>query len=183
MIAARSGRTRVYAAEMTTTAGPESGELLVRTRREGLAAKVGHDLTLRVGHWSAQVTDDNQVTATIDLATLAVVDGTGGALPLSASDRTEIQANIRKILGPATATFTGQAQPDSSGGATIDGSLTLNGSTRPLHLVVRQENGTYTATTTVVQSAYGVKPYSAFFGALKLRDEVAVEVIVQSGRT
>jgi hypothetical protein len=27
----------------------------------------------------------------------------------------------------------------------------------------------------VVQSAYGIKPYIGFFGALKLRDEVGVE--------
>jgi len=27
----------------------------------------------------------------------------------------------------------------------------------------------------VVQTEYGIKPYTAFFGALKLRDEVAVE--------
>jgi YceI-like domain len=167
---------------MSTTIGPESGELLVRTRREGLASKVGHDLTLRVDRWSAQVTDDNEVTASIDLATLTVVEGTG-AKPLTDSDRREIVANSRKILGPATATFTGQAAPDSSGGATIDGTLTLNSISRPLQLVVRQENGTYTATATVVQSAYGIKPYTAFLGALKLRDEVAVEVIAHSART
>jgi YceI-like domain len=173
---------RVYAAQMATTVGPESGELLVRTSREGLAAKVGHDLTLRVDRWSAQVTDDNEVTASIDLATLTVVGGTGGK-PLTDSDRAEIVANSRKILGPATATFTGRAAPDSSGGGTIDGTLTLNSISRPLQLVVRQENGTYTATATVVQSAYGVKPYSAFLGALKLRDEVTVEVIAHSRRT
>jgi len=28
---------------------------------------------------------------------------------------------------------------------------------------------------TVVQSRWGIRPYSAFFGALKLRDEVRVE--------
>jgi hypothetical protein len=27
----------------------------------------------------------------------------------------------------------------------------------------------------VVQSAFGIKPYTGFFGALKLRDEVGVE--------
>jgi hypothetical protein len=36
--------------------------------------------------------------------------------------------------------------------------------------------GTYRGTGTVVQSAYGIKPYTAFFGALKVRDTVDVEV-------
>ena len=36
--------------------------------------------------------------------------------------------------------------------------------------------GRYRGTGTVVQSAYGIKPYTAFFGALKVRDTVDVEV-------
>jgi hypothetical protein len=35
--------------------------------------------------------------------------------------------------------------------------------------------GRYRGTGTVVQSAFGIKPYVGFFGALKLRDEVGVE--------
>ncbi len=33
-------------------------------------------------------------------------------------------------------------------------------------------------TTTVVQSAYGLRPYTAFLGTLKVRDAVDVEVEV-----
>ena len=36
-------------------------------------------------------------------------------------------------------------------------------------------SGRYRGTATVVQSAFGIKPYTGFFGALKLRDEVGVE--------
>ncbi len=35
--------------------------------------------------------------------------------------------------------------------------------------------GRYRGTAPIVQSAFGIKPYSGFFGALKLRDEVAAE--------
>ncbi len=37
------------------------------------------------------------------------------------------------------------------------------------------EAGRYRGTATVVQSAFGIKPYVGFFGALKLKDEVGVE--------
>ena len=48
---------------------------------------------------------------------------------------------------------------------------------RPFRLQVAQSDlGTYRGTGTVVQSAYGIKPYTAFFGALKVRDTVDVEV-------
>jgi hypothetical protein len=35
----------------------------------------------------------------------------------------------------------------------------------------------------VPQSAFGIKPYSGFFGALKLRDEVTVEFEVDLAKT
>ena len=35
--------------------------------------------------------------------------------------------------------------------------------------------GRYRGTARVVQSAFGIKPYVGFFGALKLNDEVTVE--------
>jgi glycine cleavage system protein P-like pyridoxal-binding family len=40
----------------------------------------------------------------------------------------------------------------------------------------------YRATTAVAQSAHGIKPYSAFLGALKVRDDVEVEIEVDLGR-
>ncbi|MEU8262674.1 YceI family protein [Micromonospora sp. NPDC048999] len=39
----------------------------------------------------------------------------------------------------------------------------------------------YRATAVVAQSAYGIKPYSAFLGALKVRDDVEVEIEVDLG--
>ena len=35
--------------------GPDSGTVLARTYREGLAQKAGHDLIIEVGQWSATV--------------------------------------------------------------------------------------------------------------------------------
>jgi hypothetical protein len=49
--------------------------------------------------------------------------------------------------------------------------------TRPLRLQGSQtEPGSYRGTGTLVQSAYGIKPYTGFFGALKVRDAVNIEV-------
>jgi polyisoprenoid-binding protein YceI len=175
---------------MTTPAGrrrlePGSGHLVIHTRRQGLAATVGHDLTIDVTDWSAEVDPGGNdpsaawVRVEVELGSLAVREDTGGALPLSESDRGEIDVNMHRILasdGQPTATFVStRVLPTPDGGA-IDGTLTLNGVERPLRLqVVRTSPGHYRGNATVVQSEHGIKPYSAFFGALKLRDEVAVE--------
>ncbi len=163
--------------------GPDSGRVVIKTGRAGLAARAGHDLTLEVTRWSATVTvpgDDvagAEVSAELQLSSLAVLDGTGGAKPLSDKDRRDILNTAGKILGGGTARFTSsRIIPAASGGA-IEGTLTLNGTTRPARLqVVSRGPGQYQGTATVRQTDHGITPYTGFFGALKLKDEVGVEV-------
>ena len=172
--------------------GPESGRVLVRTGREGLAARAGHDLTLEVTDWLAQVTTPGEdggvaaatVTADLDLGSLTVREGTGGAKPLTDRDRREIKKQVHKILGDAArAGFTSQQVIPSSASSAgspaagaIEGTLTVNGVSRGIRLeVTSQGPGRYRGTTTIKQTDFGITPYSGFFGALKLRDEVTVE--------
>lgn len=171
--------------------GPDSGHVVIKTTRAGLAARVGHDLTLDVTRWSADVTvpgDDLSaatVTAELDLGSLVVREGTGGARPLTDSDRRDIESTMRKILGAgaqATAAFRSTRVIPAAAGGAIEGTLTLNGRSQPARLqLTTPAPGRYRGTVTVVQSAFGIKPYSGFFGALKLRDEVVAEFEVDLG--
>jgi polyisoprenoid-binding protein YceI len=172
--------------------GPETGRLTLRTYRSGLAAQAGHDLTIDVTRWNAslEAADAADVTdapgaldATIDLNSLAIREGRGGVKPLSDRDRRDILGQARKQLDTghyAEASYTASSfTPDAIGGGAIDGTLTLHGQSRPLRLqVTRTGPGQYRATATVIQSQFGIKPYSGMFGALKLRDDVDVEVTV-----
>jgi polyisoprenoid-binding protein YceI len=163
--------------------GPDSGRVVIKTGRAGLAARAGHDLTIEVTRWSATVTVPGdgvaaaEVAAELDLGSLAVLEGTGGAKPLSDKDRRDILNTAGKILGRGTARFTStRIVPAASGGA-IEGTLTLNGTTRPARLqLVSRGPGQYRGTATVRQTDHGITPYTGFFGALKLKDEVTVEV-------
>jgi YceI-like domain len=169
--------------------GPDSGRVVIKTGRAGLAARAGHDLTLEVTRWSATVTvpaEDGgapggvaaaSVTAELDLGSLAAREGTGGAMPLTDRDRREIESTAGRILGTGQARFTSvRIVPAASGGA-IEGTLTLNGQTRPARLqLAGAAPGRYRGTATVRQTDFGIKPYSGFFGTLKLKDEVTVEV-------
>jgi YceI-like domain len=166
--------------------GPDNGRIILRTGRAGLAAKAGHDLTIEVTRWSVRIEAPGEdaggvaaasVTADLDLGSLAVREGTGGAKPLTDRDRGEIKKTIAGILGDGEASFASSRiiRSGSSGGA-IEGTLTINGKTQPARLQVTEPGpGRYRGTATVAQSAFGIKPYVGFFGALKLRDEVGVE--------
>ena len=172
--------------------GPDAGRVVISTTRAGLAARVGHDLTLDVTRWSADITvpgDDLSaatVGAELDLGSLVVREGTGGARPLTASDRRDIESTMRKILGvgaQAMAAFRSSRIIPSAAGGAIEGTLTLNGRSQPVRLqLTGPAPGRYRGTVTIVQSAFGIKPYSGFFGALKLRDEVVAEFEVDLSR-
>jgi polyisoprenoid-binding protein YceI len=173
--------------------GPDSGRVLIKTGRAGLAARAGHDLTIEITRWSARVTVPEtgdgvaaaSVTADLDLGSLAVREGAGGAKPLTDKDRREIESTARKILGQggqATAVFTStrviaSGEAGASGGAgAIEGTVTLNGRSRAARLqVASPAAGRYRGTVTVKQTDFGITPYTGFFGALKLRDEIGVE--------
>jgi polyisoprenoid-binding protein YceI len=161
--------------------------VLVKTGRIGLAARVGHDLTIEVTEWSARVTVPDgdggdvtgaTVTAELDLGALAVRAGTGGAKALTDRDRGDIQNTARRILGAsAQATFTSsRVISEAEGTGTIEGTLALRGTSQPIRLeVTSPAPGRYRGSTQVRQTDFGIPPYSGFFGALKLRDEVSVE--------
>ena len=165
--------------------GPDSGRVLIKTGRAGLAARAGHDLTIEITRWTARVTIPSdgvtsaEITAELDLGSLAVREGTGGAKPLSDRDRGEIVKTAGKILGAgATASFAStRVVPAASGsGGVIEGTLTLNGRSAPVTLqIVSPASDRYRGSATIKQTDFGITPYSGFFGALKLRDEIGVE--------
>jgi polyisoprenoid-binding protein YceI len=176
--------------------GPDSGRITLRTSRDGLAAQAGHDLTIDATRWSAElvVADDHSpasLQATIDLGALAVREGTGGLKPLSDRDKREIGVTARKVLSVdryPQATFAATAFQPADGGTAasgvISGTFTLAGQTRPLELRVRVVGpDTYQATTQVRQTDFGIKPYTGFLGALKVRDTVEIEVEVNMPAT
>ena len=169
--------------------GPDNGRVVLKTGRQGIAARAGHDLTIEVTRWSAQIEVPGEadggvtaatVSAELDLGSLEVREGTGGAKPLTDRDRGEIRKTMSGIIGTGTASFTSTrvVKVGASGGA-IEGTFTLNGQSEPLRLQVTEAGpGRYRAAGTVIQTALGIKTYVGFFGALKLKDEVGVELEV-----
>jgi polyisoprenoid-binding protein YceI len=175
----------------TYTIGPDQGTLLIRTSREGAAAKMGHDLTLEAARWSAMVVVDaeepsrSSITATVDAASLEVREAHGGAIPLTDKQRGEVGANIRnKVLNSSNypeISFRSTLTAGDANGGTVSGDLTIAGRSRPvqLRLTAAPDADRVTVTATVVQSHHGIKPYSAMLGALKVKDVVEIEVDVR----
>lgn len=168
--------------------GPDRGTLRLRTYRQGIAAKAGHDLVLEVASWYGTVTVPDvagsapSIDVEIDLRSIVVVEGSGGVKPLTDGDKEDIHRAMQKPLRTAdhpTATFRSTQVHVDGDDATIEGELDLAGQSRPMELHVRRdENGTVAGHAVIVQSAWGIKPYAGLLGALKLRDAVDVDVSV-----
>lgn len=169
----------------THTLGPDTGRILVKTGRTGLGSKAGHDLTLEARRWSGTATVDtaepanSSVAVDADVDSLEVLEGTGGVKPLTDSDRADISKTLRQEVlrsdrHPTIAFRSGRVggNPESF---TIEGELTVAGVTQPATLTGSIAGGRARGSTTVTQSRWGIKPYTAFFGALKLADDVTVE--------
>ena len=164
--------------------GPKSGRLLVHTTRTGLGAKAGHDLTIEVTRWHGRATVDaatpanSSVTVEVQVNSLEVREGTGGVKPLTDADRAEIKKTLGEVLHAAqhpTITFRSRRVEGSAGSFTLDGELTIMGITRPVTVQGGVTDGRVVGGASVVQSRWGIRPYSAFFGALRLSDEVKVD--------
>ncbi len=173
--------------------GPRCGRLILRTFRDGLAAQAGHDLIIEIPDWSGElvVAPDGSpasLALRVALPSLIVREGTGGIKPLTDRDRREIAATALKTLSAGQhpeATFTAsEFAPDGSGGGQISGTLMLAGRGQPLRLAVAAAGpDKYRVTASVIQSRHGIKPYSGFLGALKVRDAVDVEAEVDLSQT
>jgi polyisoprenoid-binding protein YceI len=164
--------------------GPEDGSLVVRTYREGVAAKAGHDLVIEVTRWQATLDPAaGTLELTADPRSLEVREGVRGVKPLTDRDRGEIRKNIdEKVLGAHPIEFrsTAARMPDGPGQLTVEGELTMAGSTRPVSAQLDVGgDGHVTGTIALTQSAWGIKPYRGLMGALKVRDDVEIVLDVR----
>ncbi|MEA2138950.1 MAG: hypothetical protein QOG56_2100 [Solirubrobacteraceae bacterium] len=162
--------------------GPDNATLRVKTGRHGAAAKAGHDLVIEVKSWEAtlNVADDDGASSlelSADPTSLHVVKGEGGLQALGDDDKADIRKTIDKdVLKKKSIGFTSSSVADADGGLAVSGDLEMGGKSKPVEFVVNGDGGNVTGSATIKQSDWGIKPYSALFGALKVNDELTIEV-------
>jgi polyisoprenoid-binding protein YceI len=151
-------------------------EVLVFTFKEGVFSAVAHDLKLRATRFRVDV-DGETVKADFELSSLVVVSamkaGRDDPHALSATSRAQIERNMMKDVletrrFPIARFESTQVTPEA-----VEGRLTLHGVTRALR-------GTRSLPTVAEfrfdQRDFGIKPYSALLGTLKLQPQVLVRV-------
>jgi polyisoprenoid-binding protein YceI len=170
------------AAVFTYRLGPEDGTLAVHTKRGGAAKMAGHDLLIHVTKWDATIDlgESTSVELNADGSSLKVIDGHGGMQALEDEDKENIEQTIDdEVLKGQPVTFrSSDVTPAAdAAGLHVEGDLTLMDATRPITFYVAiTADGGLRASAVVTQSDWGMKPYTGLFGALKVVDEVEVEL-------
>jgi polyisoprenoid-binding protein YceI len=161
--------------------GPDNGKLLVRTKKGGAASMAGHNLLIEVTDWSAtlEVGEDGAARAlelTADSASLRVREGSGGVQSLDEGDKSNINQTINDevLKGGAIAFRSTSVQGDET--LHVEGELELAGKRHPIAFELGVSGGRVTGAAAIKQTDWGMKPYSALFGTLKVLDEVQVEI-------
>ncbi len=163
---------------------PPDARLTIRTSRRGAASKAGHDLLIEVQTWGATVQlapDPAQSVLELnaDSRSFKVLEGTGGVKPLGEKDKAGIAQTVNdEILKGTPITFRSTAvRPDEDSRFHVTGDLELaNGISLIAFDLIVGDGGRVSGSATVTQSEWGIKPYTALFGALKLADDVQVAV-------
>jgi hypothetical protein len=145
--------------------GPSNGSLKIKTGREGAAAKAGHDLVLEATTWdgTVEIGDNASVTLNVDPNGIEVESGTGGAKPLGDKDKRDIKKSMtEKVLGSSQITFKSSEVDASNGSMNV-----------PLQV---GDDGTVRGSIKLSQSQFGIKQFKALMGALKVSDQVEIQI-------
>lgn len=171
---------------MTTNRLDPTGLTLdVCTRREGVLARVGHDLRIRATGVRLEHDASGLVVAVpvSGLGVVAVRTPRGDdATKLSSADRATIERHLREdVLDAAShpeivASVRARAEGRAVAARIV---LVLRGSRQELDLTLhRSTDGAWAGAVTFAPSRFGIAPFRAMMGALRVADEVTTDVRV-----
>ncbi len=157
----------------------------VFTFREGLLAAFGHDLRINVTSFTIEI-DKNPpgIRAAFDAGSLRADCAMEGGLPrpdlLSDKDRREIDDNIIKGVLEAgkyeeirfVSSNIGKKEP----GYQVEGELVLHSATRRISFAASKEEAYYVSDVRLHLPDFGIKPFSAAWGTMRVKPDVLVRV-------
>jgi polyisoprenoid-binding protein YceI len=164
-----------------------NSECLLFSFKDGLLARLAHDLKLEVERFSIEVDDaTRQIKATFDPSSIQVVcarvEGRDDLSTLSKGDKKKIYDNVTKDVlrtrKHPEIRFDSTNVVERGEGFAVEGTLQMYGKSRNVQTSVRPHGDRWLAELKVHQPDFGIKPFTAALGALKVKPDVIVRVSV-----
>jgi polyisoprenoid-binding protein YceI len=99
----------------------------------------------------------------------------GGVKPLSDTDKSEIKKNIRKVLTSPEISFESTSVKVAGNSATVSGNLMILGRSEAVDVQLTESGGKIKGSFSVLQTRWGIKPFTGLLGTLRAADRVDVE--------
>jgi polyisoprenoid-binding protein YceI len=159
--------------------GPDTATCEVFTKREGVLSAAGHDLKLRTEKFEIEA-DASSVRARFDPASLRVAAAMRGGreepAALSERDRRDIERSCaREVLEshrfPEITFTSSEVRP-----GTVRGTLSLHGRELTGEFAIERVQGRAVAEVEIDVRRFGIRPFTAMLGALRVSPMVRVVV-------
>lgn len=166
---------------------PSESSFTLFVAKAGLLSSVAHDHNIGVKSFSGRVTvpangaSAGSLSLDIDANSLVILD------KVSEKDKAEITSNMNKyVLEPnkfpritfRSTSLTNFTQNGNNANFTMNGDLTLHGVTKriaiPVALTIEGQRLRASGQYTLRQTDFGITPYSAALGTIKVKNEVLV---------
>jgi hypothetical protein len=153
--------------------------------KDGMFSRAGHDVKLEAGSVVVEVAD-GKVVAIVDARTIrpvcAMRDGQEDRSALSPKDlatiRGYVENDILAVARHPEIRFESTTLTRQGNALAVDGKLTLKGRTRPLRARVERQQDRWVSRVTVRQPEFGIRPFTALLGGLKIKPDVLVELSI-----
>ena len=162
------------------------------TYKEGILSTLAFDLRISVTSFNIELGDDDTLLeARFDAASLhvdcAMVDGIEKKDLLTEASKKEIDQSILKDVLDATTyrfiTFSSRSVTKEDSSYRIKGILTLHGISREMTFTARNERNYYVAEVWLNLPEFGIKPFSALFGMLRIKPGIFIKTALPLGKS
>lgn len=161
------------------------------TFREGPLSPLAHDLRIKVSRFTIDVSDYGpSIEAVFDSASLrvefALREGAERPDILSEKDMKEIdERTIHDVLQAdryPEIRFLSSSISQGDSHLMVTGTLSLHGRTRELSFPVGREKGWWLAEVKIHQPDFGIRPFRAFLGAMRIKPDIVVRIAIPDDR-
>ncbi len=181
----------------TYSLNENSGNVYIYTFKEGLLSKLAHDLLIDVTNFKVNVNvpEEGFSSGNLDLelqanslkVVCAVKEGERQPDTLKEKDIADIERDTaKKVLHPDKYPIVNFCSKEilekpelcyklDEDGYYVKGELSLHGVTKPVEFNVKIINGeNLTGMVSLLQKDYGIKPFKAMLGTLKIKNEINI---------
>ena len=158
----------------------ERSMFTIHVGKSGLLSAAGHEHEIRAGfaRGSMDAGSSPHIEFTVNARTLTVMDP-----DLSPDNRADVQHTMHtKVLDsekyPEISFHSTSIKSDGEHKWAVVGILTLHNQSRPIHVEARESNGSFTGTSRIKQTDFGIEPVTAGGGLVKVKNELKIDFVV-----